>query len=54
MLTGLTKKEIKEYQNQINEARQKLNYAKCFTPHKVGYYQSILLGLINNAPVQCI
>ena len=48
----MTKKEIKDYQLKLDEARRKLLYAENFTPHKVGYYQYIVTDLLNNAPLQ--
>jgi hypothetical protein len=49
----MTKQEIKAYQQQINDMRAKVNYAECFTPHKVQYYRYLLIELLNNAPVHC-
>lgn len=31
---------------EYSEALQKLNYAKNFTPHKVGYYESIVTEIV--------
>lgn len=51
--TGLSKKEVSEYQKKINEIRVKVNYAEAYTPHKAGYYRYLLIELLNAAPIGC-
>ena len=46
------KKEYKKkYREAIGEAQVMLNYAKEFSPNKIGYRQYILTFLINNEPI---
>lgn len=47
----ITNKEKKQYQKELDELRAKLHYAQCFTPHKVQYYQYLVIEKLNNAPV---
>lgn len=46
------KKYIKALQTSINEIRTKILYAENFIPHKIGYYQHLLIELMNEAPPQ--
>lgn len=46
------KKYIKALQTSINEIKTKILYAENFTPHKIGYYQHLLIELMNEAPPQ--
>ena len=46
----MTTKEKKQYQRELDEIRTKLIYALEYTPHKVQYYQYLLIEKLNNAP----
>lgn len=46
------KKYIKDLQTSINEIRTKILYSETFTPHKLGYYNCLLIDLMNEAPPQ--
>ena len=50
MANVMTTKEKKQYQRELDEIRTKLIYAREYTPHKVQYYQYLLIEKLNNAP----